>query len=220
MRRSARAERRAASSQIGWPDGASAVCGSESPSASPTTCAVAAVPRNWHPPPGLAQARQPMSAAYSSVICCWAKRAPMVCTLPASSPSSGSSVTPPGTSIAGSAPADASAIIIAGRPLSQVATPSDAFAGRKRPHEAAQHHGRIVAIGQRIHHARGALGAPVTGIGACPGKGHCVQRLQFTRGLGDQQADFVVPGVKAKSDGAPVFAAQAAMGTEDQEFRI
>ena len=96
-----RAERRAASSQMGWPEGASAVCGSESPSASPTTCEVAAVPRNWQPPPGVAQARQPTSAAYSSVIWSWAKRAPMVCTLPASSPDSGSSVTPPGTSTVG-----------------------------------------------------------------------------------------------------------------------
>ena len=71
---------------MGWPEGASAVCGSDSPSASPTTCDVAAVPRNWHPPPGEAQARQPTSAAYSSVICFCAKRAPMVWTLPASSP--------------------------------------------------------------------------------------------------------------------------------------
>ena len=47
------------SSQIGWPEGASAECGSDMPSASPTTCEVAAVPRNWQPPPGVAQARQP-----------------------------------------------------------------------------------------------------------------------------------------------------------------
>ena len=51
-------------SQIGWPEGASAVCGSDMPSASATTCDVAAVPRNWQPPPGDAQARQPISAAY------------------------------------------------------------------------------------------------------------------------------------------------------------
>ena len=37
---------------------------------------------------------------------------------------SGSSVTPPGMRTLGSAPEEASAIIIAGRPLSQVATPS------------------------------------------------------------------------------------------------
>jgi hypothetical protein len=36
---SARADRRAMSSQMGWPDGASAECGNDSPSASATTCA-------------------------------------------------------------------------------------------------------------------------------------------------------------------------------------
>ncbi len=123
-RAKARAERRAPSSQMGWPLGASAVWGRARPSASATTCAVAAVPRNWHPPPGEAQARQPTSAAYSNVICLWAKRAPMVCTLPASSPASGSSVTPPGTRTVGSFPAEARAIIMAGRPLSQVAMPN------------------------------------------------------------------------------------------------
>ena len=50
--RSARALRVAMSSQIGWPLGASAECGSDKPSASATTCDVAAVPRNWQPPPG------------------------------------------------------------------------------------------------------------------------------------------------------------------------
>jgi hypothetical protein len=47
----------------------------------------------------------------------------MDCTLAASSPDSGSNVTPPGTSTAGLVPNDASAIIIAGSPLSHVATP-------------------------------------------------------------------------------------------------
>ena len=69
-RRKARAERFAVSSQIGCPEGASAECGNDNPRASPTTCEVAAVPRNWHPPPGLAHARHPTSAAYSNVICC------------------------------------------------------------------------------------------------------------------------------------------------------
>ena len=46
----------------------------------------------------------------------------MVCTLPASSPVSGSSVTPPGTSTAGSAPDDANAIIIAGRHETKLST--------------------------------------------------------------------------------------------------
>ena len=59
----ARADRLAMSRQIGWPEGASAAWGTVRPSASATTCEVAAVPRNWHPPPGLAQARHPRSAA-------------------------------------------------------------------------------------------------------------------------------------------------------------
>ena len=81
------------------------------------------MPRNWQPPPGEPQARQPRSCACSSVSSPWAKRAPIDCTLPASSPSLGGSVTPPGTSTTGSARIAASVIIIAGRPLSQVATP-------------------------------------------------------------------------------------------------
>ena len=120
----ARAERRAMSSQIGCPEGASAVCGSDRPSASPTTWDVAAVPRNWQPPPGEPHARQPRSAARSSVSSPCANRAPMDCTVPASSPSVGGRVTPPGTSTQGRSRSAASAIIIAGRPLSHVATPS------------------------------------------------------------------------------------------------
>ena len=119
-----RAERRAMSSHTGWPEGASAECGSDSPSASPTTCDVAAVPRNWQPPPGEAQARQPSSAASASEINPCANRAPKVCTVPASSPSFGGNVTPPGTSTHGKSRMPASAIIIAGKPLSHVAMPS------------------------------------------------------------------------------------------------
>ena len=111
------------SSHTGCPEGASALCSTDSPSASATTCEVAAVPRNWQPPPGDAQARQPISAASSSEIEPCAKRAPRVWTLPASSPSVAGSVTPPGTITPGRSCAPATAIIIAGRPLSQVATP-------------------------------------------------------------------------------------------------
>ena len=51
------------SSQIGSPDGLSALCGSAIPNASATTCDVAAVPKNWHPPPDEPQARHPIAAA-------------------------------------------------------------------------------------------------------------------------------------------------------------
>ena len=129
----ARAERRAMSSQIAWPDGASALCVSDMPSASPTTWDVAAVPRNWHPPPGDAQAVHPARAASSSVIWPCANRTPMVCTRAVSSPSAGSRATPPGTSTEGRSRVPASAIIMAGRPLSQVAKPITARrVGRER----------------------------------------------------------------------------------------
>ena len=124
MRTRAWAERRAISSQMGWPEGARAAWVTVRPSASATTWLVPAVPRNWQPPPGEAHARQASSAASSRLIRPCAKRALTDCTLPASSPSSGSSVTPPGTITPGSLRCEAMAISMAGRPLSQVATPS------------------------------------------------------------------------------------------------
>lgn len=48
------------------------------PSASATTWAVAAVPRNWQPPPGKPPRGSPFAAAYSRSIRSWVKRAPMV----------------------------------------------------------------------------------------------------------------------------------------------
>src|ERR1017187_1259755 len=72
----ARADRGAISVQMGWPEGESAEWASDMPRASPTTWEVAAVPRNWQPPPGVAQARQSISEAASSVSCPRAKRAP------------------------------------------------------------------------------------------------------------------------------------------------
>ena len=140
--------------------------------------------------------------------------------LAASSPDSGSSVTPPGTSTAGIFPDDASAIIIAGSPLSQVATPITPLPRGQRAHQAAQHDRRIVAIGQRIHHARSALRAAVAGIGARSRKRSGAQRFQLARRLGHQQADFPVAGVKAERDGLAVLRAQAAVRAQDQELRI
>ena len=214
----ARAERRAMSSQSGWPDGASAECGSDRPSASPTTCEVAAVPRNWQPPPGLAQVRQPSSAACCKLISPWAKRAPMVWTLPASSPSSVASMTPPGTSTQGRSCIDARAIIIAGSPLSQVATPRTPGPRRQRADQPAEDHRRVVAIGQAVHHAGGALGSAVARVGAEAGEGHEAERLQFLGRRLDLSSDFPVAGVIAQRDRAAVRRAKPAGGAEDQEF--
>ena len=125
--RMAWAEAVASSSQIGCPEGARAEWGKAIPNASATTWDVAAVPRNWQPPPGDPQARHPRAAASWSDNSPWAKRAPMVWTLPASSPSVGGKVTPPGTRMVGRLGVPAKAMSMAGSPLSQVATPITAW---------------------------------------------------------------------------------------------
>ena len=120
---SARADLTATSIHAGVPDGDSAECVMARPSASATTWEVPAVPRNWHPPPGDAHALHPTSCAYSSVTSPCANRAPIDWIMPASSPDSGASVTPPGTVTTGLSCRPANAIIMAGSPLSQDATP-------------------------------------------------------------------------------------------------
>ena len=110
--------------QMGCPEGASAECGSAMPSASPTTCEVAAVPRNWQPPPGVAQARQSILRGglerhlpvgetragglhFAGILALFRQQSDAA-----------------GHQDAGQRRAmPASAIIMAGRPLSQVATP-------------------------------------------------------------------------------------------------
>ncbi len=140
------------SSQMGWPEGASAECGKAMPSASATTCGVAAVPRNWQPPPGLAQARQPSSAASCRETSPWTNRDPIDWTLPASSPWAGGNVTPPGTITPGRPCEPARASIIAGRPLSHVATPSTPFRRgserirRRKTTAASLRYGRLSII--------------------------------------------------------------------------
>ena len=151
------AVRRATSSQIGWPDGASAACGTVRPSASATTCEVAAVPRNWQPPPGEAQARQPRSAASSSVTSPWAKRAPRVCTAPASSPRVGGSVTPPGTMAPASSAERGDRHQHRRQALVAGADADDAAPARQRADEPPEDERGVVAVGERVEHPGRAL---------------------------------------------------------------
>ena len=204
------------SRQIGWPEGASAAWGSVMPSASATTCDVAAVPRNWQPPPGLAQARQPSSAASGRVSSPWAKRAPIDWILPASSPSRGGKVTPPGTSTPGRCFDPARAIIMAGRPLSQVAIAEHAFAARQRSDQAPEDDRRVVAIRQAVHHPGRALRAAVARVGDHPGERDDVEPPQFLGRFLDEQADLPVARVIPQRDRLAVGPAQAALGAQDQ----
>src|SRR5437660_7542451 len=178
------------------------------------TCDVAAVPRNWQPPPGDPQARQPRSCACSSVSSPWANRAPIDCTLPASSPSRGGSVTPPGTSTAGRPRSAASAIIIAGSPLSHVATPSTPLRVGNERARTPEHLGGVVTIGEAVHHADGALRAAVARIRAVRGEREAFERAQlFGRRL-HQQADLRVTGVIAESARMAIRGAVTTLGVE------
>ena len=121
----ARAARVAISSQTGCPHGASAECGSAMPSASATTCEVAAVPRNWQPPPGRsARAAAEFGGFLQREQAARIARADRLHRARVFAIASAAA----SRRRARARPADraspASAIIIAGRPLSQVATPS------------------------------------------------------------------------------------------------
>ncbi len=94
----------------------------------------------------------------------------------------------------------------------------DAGAGGQRADEAAEDGGGVVAIGQRIEHAGGALGAAVAGVGAVGGEGDGAVGLELFGGGVHEQADFPVAGVVAESDGRAVGGADSAMGAEDEEL--
>ena len=115
---------------------------------------------------------------------------------------------------------DASAIIIAGRPLSQVATPSTPLRvgsermSRRSTMAASLRNGSesIMPVVPCVRPSQGSVQAPAKGA-ACSG-------LQLARGFGDQQADFPVAGVKTERDGLPIFSAHAAVRAENEELGI
>ncbi len=137
---------------------------------------------------------------------------------PVSSPCSGGSVTPPGTSTEGSVPEPASAIIIAGSPLSQVATPrtprrvgSERISRRKTDR-------RVVAVGQAVEHPRRSLGASVAGVGAVRGEGDAARLGHDPGRLADQEPDLPVSGVVAEGDRGAVVRPQPSLGAEQEEL--
>ena len=207
------------SSQMGWPEGASAECGSDMPSASPTTCEVAAVPRNWQPPPGEAQARHRPSAASSSVIWPWAKRAPTDCTLPASSPSSAQQGDAAGNQHAGQIARAGQRHHHGGQALVAGGDADDAAARGQRADQAAEdaRRRRCGRAGNRTSRWCPGCGRR---RGRCnrPAKGTAPSALQFLGGGVHQQADFPVAGVVAERDGRAVGGANAAVGAEDEEL--
>ena len=156
----ARAERRASSSQIGWPEGASAEWRSDEPErlgdhlrrrgrARGTGSRRRARRRPRSP------ARRPRSSVSSP----WVKRAPIVCTLPACSPTLGGSVTPPGTSTPGDRPA----------PPAPASSPAGPCRRSRRPSLRGAWAASGSAAGTRSRRRCGRRGSPSSR--ACPACG-------------------------------------------------
>ncbi len=175
----AAALRRAMSSQIGWPEGARAEWGSARPKASPTTWALAAVPKKWHPPPGEAQVRQ--AATWASA------RLNLAAGEPGADRLHLARVLAVGRGqrdAAGDQHAGQSAEAGQGhhhRRQSLVAGghAEHALGGGDRSGLAAKDGGRVVAVGEAVEHARRALRAAVARVGAIGGIGHAAGAAQF-----------------------------------------
>ena len=196
----ARADCRAISSQTGSPDGLSALCGSARPNASATTCAVAAVPRNWQPPPGVPQARQPSSAASSSadepVREPRADRLHLARVLGADRRQRHAAGHDDAREVAAASQREQrrGKAFVAGR------DPHDARPARQRPDQAAHRDRRVVAVGQAVEHPGRSLRAPVAGIAAV-GRERDDALLAQRLGCGPhEQADLPVAGVVAERD--------------------
>ena len=106
----------------------------------------------------------------------------------------------------------ASAIIIAGRPLSHVATPiTPRRVGSERIRRPQDDRG-VVAVRQAVEHARRALRSSVARIGAVAGKRDARRRAQLLRPPRSQQSDFPVARCDSRGRaGVPSRRADAAV---------
>ena len=94
----------------------------------------------------------------------------------------------------------------------------DPHAGGQGAHEPAQDDGGVVAVGQGVEHAGGALGASVAGVGAGSGEGDGVEGFEGDGGFGDQGAELPMAGMEAESDRGAVGGAEPSVGAEDEDF--
>ena len=191
------------SSQIGWPDGASAECGSDRPSASPTTCDVAAVPRNWQPPPGEPHARQPSSAAsLERDQPVREARAERLHRGRRPRRRSAGSVTPPGTSTPGRSRAPGERHHHRREALVAGGDAEDAAPRRQRADQPPQHDRRVVAVRQAVEHPGRALRAAVARVGAEAGERHAAAAACTSRAAAStSRPTSQWPRVVAEGDG-------------------
>ena len=78
--------------------------------------------------------------------------------------------------------------------------------------------GGVVAVGEGVEHAGGAVGAAVAGIAHVAGEGNRAVRGEGARGLLHEQADFPVAGVVTERDGRSVGCADAALRGENEKL--
>lgn len=95
----------------------------------------------------------------------------------------------------------------------------DSFTSRHRPNQPPQHHGRIVAIRQAVHHAGRPLRSPVARIADERRERQFFQPIQFLGRRLHEQPDLPMPGVIAQRDRLAVLAAHSALRTQDQILR-
>ena len=88
----------------------------------------------------------------------------------------------------------------------------------ERPGQPPQHHRRVVAVGQAVHHARRALGAPVARVRAEAGERQAAERGQLLGGRLHEQPDLPVSRVVPERDRLAVGGADAALGGEHEEL--
>ena len=97
--------------------------------------------------------------------------------------------------------------------------PEDAPARRERADQAAEHLRRVVPVGQAVHHPDRALRAAVARVGDEAGERQALEAAQLPGRRLHEEAHLPVSGVVAEGDRLTVGRADPALGREDQELR-
>ena len=93
----------------------------------------------------------------------------------------------------------------------------DPLAARQRADQPAEDDGRVVSVGEAVHHAGRPLRPTVAGVGHRPGERDGAAGPQLLGRRADEQAHLPVPGVVAQRDRLAGRAAEPAHRAEDQE---
>ena len=93
-----------------------------------------------------------------------------------------------------------------------------AAARGERAYQATKYDGGVVAVGEGVEHAGGAVGAAVAGIAHVTGERNRAVGGEGARGLLHEQTHFPVAGVVAERNGRAVGRADAALGAKNEEL--